>query len=185
MEETRTVVQPALRRRKPRTVTLQPGSWIYVCPCGFPYQVMRLRHVNTKVGTYCFNCHQEIGKYYKVMEERLEFSINPNGVLNCQCFPLLRLHNPIKNCVGAVKQIYLKGVWRGNAKVIAIERMRMDGITPVLSHLAAGISPEEFRQKLRSQCRNRPGINWETQELDYLVLEYIWDSREPKLFQEL
>lgn len=74
---------------------------------------------------------------------------------------------------------------RGNAKIIAIERMRIDGITPVLSHLAAGITPEEFRQKLRLQCRNRPGINWETQELDYLVLEYVRESREPKLFQEL
>lgn len=116
------------------------------------------------------------------MEERLEFAYNPNGVLNCSCFPMLRRHNPIKNCVGAVKQVFLKGVWKGNAKVICVERIRMEGITPAISHLTAGISPDELRKKLREQCRKLPGIDWSTQTLDLMVLEYIRDSREPSLF---
>ena len=46
---------------KHKVVTLQPGRWIYVCPCGFPYQAMRLSRTNTKVGLYCVKCKQEIG----------------------------------------------------------------------------------------------------------------------------
>lgn len=164
-------------------VTLQPGSWIFICPCGFPYQVMRLRHANSKVGTYCFSCRNENGKYYRVMEERLDFPYNPNGILNCTCFAMLRLHNPIKNCVGALKQIYLKDVWKGTAKVINIDRLCLADITPAMSYLSAGLPPEELRKKLKGQCRNRPGINWDTQLLDFMVLEYQKESREPVLFK--
>lgn len=53
---------------------------------------------------YCFKCKQQIGKYYKVMIERIEFIQNWNGKLNCNAFTAMRLHNPVKYCVGAVKR---------------------------------------------------------------------------------
>ena len=52
------------------------------------------------------------------MDERLDFNENWNGKLNCQCFTTIRLHNPIKNCVGAIKQIYLKDRYKGDAKIM-------------------------------------------------------------------
>ena len=52
---------------------------------------------------YCFKCKQSNGKYYKVMDERLEFEDNFNNKLNCQCFTTIRIHQPVRNAIGAVK----------------------------------------------------------------------------------
>ena len=52
------------------------------------------------------------------MDERLEFEDNFNGKLNCRCFTTIRLYHPVRNAIGAVKQIYLKGIWKGNANIL-------------------------------------------------------------------
>lgn len=165
-----------------KTVILTPGRWIFVCPCGGGYIAMRLMRMEPKVGTYCFYCKQEIGKYYQVMNERLDFSENRNGKLNCVCFTMFRLHHPVKNCVGAIKQIYLKNRYKGDAKVMYVHRLTIDKITIPMSKLDSGLSPEELRKEIRGLYKNRPGINWETQLLDFMVLEYLKDTKEPTLF---
>ena len=116
------------------------------------------------------------------MDERLEFEENYNGKLNCQCFTTIRLHHPVKNAVGAIKQIYLKGVWKGNARIMHAATITLDRINLPMAKLDTGLSPEECRKKIRFLYRNRPGIHWETQLLDYMVLEYLKESREPSLF---
>lgn len=117
------------------------------------------------------------------MDERMEFSENYNNKLNCTCFTTVRLHAPIQNAIGAVKQIYLKGVWKGNARVIHAATITLDRINLPMAKLDAGLSPDELCRLLKACYRNRPGINWETQPLDYLVLEYIKESKEPTLFK--
>ena len=52
------------------------------------------------------------------MDERLDFEENFNNKQNCTCFTTIRLHHPVKNAIGAIKQVYLKGVWKGNAKIM-------------------------------------------------------------------
>ena len=180
MEETRTVVQPTVKRVK--STTLTPGRWIYVCPCGFRYTVCRVVRTSNKWMVYCFKCKQQTGKYYKVMDERLEFEENFNGKLNCRCFTTIRLHHPVRNAIGAVKQIYLKGIWKGNAKILQASTITLDRINLPMAKLDSGLMPEECRRLIRNLYRNRPGINWEVQQLDYLLLEYINESKEPKLF---
>ena len=126
MEETRTVVQPAVRRVK--SATLTPGRWIYVCPCGFRYTASRVVRTSGKWMVYCFKCKQQTGKYYQIMDERLEFEENFNGKLNCTCFTTIRLHHPVMNAIGTVKQVYLKGIWKGNAKIMHAATLTLDRI---------------------------------------------------------
>ena len=102
MDETGTVVQPLI---KVKSVTLTRGHWIYVCPCGFQYSVSWVPKTTSKHALYCFRCKGQNGRYYKVMDERLEFTENWNGKLNCSTFTTMRLHNPQKYCVGAIKQM--------------------------------------------------------------------------------
>ena len=116
------------------------------------------------------------------MDERLEFEDNFNNKLNCQCFTTIRIHQPVRNAIGAVKQVYLKGVWKGNARIIHATTITMDRINLPMAKLDSGLMPEECRRLIRNLYRNRPGINWEAQQLDYLLLEYINESKEPKLF---
>lgn len=179
MAEAGTKFQPHVKRAK--VVTLQPGRWIYICPCGFRYIAIRLTRTNHKMGLYCFKCKREIGKYYKIMDERLDFNENWNGKLNCQCFTVIRLHHLIKNCVGAIKQIYLKDRYKGDAKIMHVSRITLDQINLPMAKLDSGLLPDELRAKLREQYKNRRP-NWATQPLDFLVLEYLKDSKEPTLF---
>lgn len=116
------------------------------------------------------------------MDERLEFEENFNGKLNCRCFTTIRLHHPVRNAIGAVKQIYLKGIWKGNAKILQASTITLDRINLPMAKLDSGLMSEECRRLIRNLYRNRPGINWEVQQLDYLLLEYINESKEPKLF---
>ena len=132
---------------------------------------------------YCFHCKMSNGKYYRVMDERMEFDENYNNKLNCNCFTTIRLHAPTKNAVGAIKQIYLKGIWKGNAKIMGVASIRLDQINPTVAKLDADMSPDELRRLLKDCYKNRPGINWDTQLMDYIVLEYIKESKEPTLFK--
>lgn len=172
-----------MSRIKVKSVTLTPGYWIYVCPCGFQYSVSRVTKKEGKWMIYCFKCKEQTGKYYKVMTERIEFTQNWNGKLNCNAFTAMRLHNPVKYCVGAVKQIYLKGVWKGDAKILDVRCIHLSDINLFISKLDTGLSPEDCRQMLRNMYKNRPGINWETQLIDLCLLEYQKESKEPILFK--
>ena len=116
------------------------------------------------------------------MDERLEFTENFNNKLNCICFTTIRLHHPVRNAIGSVKQIYLKGVWKGNAKIMHAATLTLDRINLPVAKLDTGLLPDECRRLIRTLYKNRSGINWEAQQLDYLLLEYINESKEPKLF---
>ena len=169
-------------RKLVKSTTLTPGYWTYICPCGFVTSVARVTRKESKWMIYCFHCKQSNGKYKRVMDEKLEFTQNWNGKLNCNAFTTLRLHNPTKYAVGAIKQIYLRGVWKGNARVIQVNRIKLSEISLFISKLDTGLDPEPLRQMLRTMYKNRPGINWEIQLIDFCLLEYIKESKEPKLF---
>lgn len=55
-------------------------------------------------------------------------------------------------------------------------------INRTMAKLDTGLLPDECRRLIRNLYKNRPGINWETQQLDYLLLEYLRESKEPSLF---
>jgi len=165
-----------------KSVPLSPGRWVYVCPCGARYRVSRVARGGGHHALYCFHCKQQTGKYYKIMDERLEFEENFNNKLNCTCFTTIRLHHPVRNAIGAVKHIYLKGVWKGDAKIMSCSTITLGQINRTMEKLDTGLLPDECRRLIRNLYKNRPGINWETQQLDYLLLEYLKESKEPSLF---
>ena len=76
----------------------------------------------------------------------------------------------------------LKGVWKGNARIIHATTITMDRINLPMAKLDTGLSLEECQRLIKSLYKNRPGINWKTQPLDYMVLEYVKESKEPSLF---
>lgn len=171
-----------LSPKKVRSVPLAPGLWIYVCPCGVRYRVSRVTRGGGNHALYCFHCKRQNGKYYRIMEERIEYKASPNGTLGCECFPMIRLSHPLKNAVGSVKQIYLREVWKGNARIEYTTQVTLSQITAPMSLWMAGVEPERLRRSIREAHRNRPGINWETQTLDFIVLRFLKESKEPTLF---
>ncbi len=116
------------------------------------------------------------------MDERLEFTENFNNKLNCDCFTTIRLYDPIRNAVGAKKHIYLKGIWKGDAVIIDVHRIRLSDISLTVSKIDSALPQEDLRKIIKRFYKDRQGINWETQPLDLLTLEYTKESKEPRLF---
>lgn len=114
-------------------------------------------------------------------KQRLEFEQNWNNKLNCSSFTTIRLHNPRKYCVDAVMSVYLKGIWKGDAKVIDVKTISLDQVNNYISLLDLGLPPDRAKETIRSLYKKQPYVNWQTQQLDLVLLEYIKDSKEPKL----
>lgn len=68
-------------------------------------------------------------------KQRLEFGENRNNKLNCEVFTIIRLHNPKKYCVGIVMSVYLKGIWKGDVRVMDVRTITPDQINNYISYL--------------------------------------------------
>lgn len=116
------------------------------------------------------------------MEEDLVFTRNWNGKLNCECFTTIRLHNPAKYFIGAVKRIKLEKTFKGKATVIAMQGFLLDQLTEFTARIDTGLSATECKTMIRNMYRNNARIDWSTQQLDFVLLEYEKNRNEPKLF---
>ena len=67
-------------------------------------------------------------------------------------------------------------------KKVKTATLTLDRINLPIAKLDTGLLPDECRRLIKSLYKNRPGINWETQPLDYILLEYLKESKEPSLF---
>ena len=55
-------------------------------------------------------------------------------------------------------------------------------INMAMAKIDSGLLPEDCRRLIQSCYKNRPGIKWDSQLLDFMVMEYTKDSKEPSLF---
>lgn len=163
-------------------VHLSRGWWLLVCPCGFRYLPCRVDSPAQKMGVHCFKCKQNNGKYYRVMEQVLEFSHNWNNKLNCGCFTTWRRHNPLKYYQGAVFNIYLKGVFKGKAKVVDLRTLTLDKMNDFGSMLDTGYPVNIFRDMLQKMYQKHR-IDWEIQKWDYCLLQYVDSENKKDLFE--
>ncbi len=114
------------------------------------------------------------------MEQNLDFSYNWNNKLNGKCFTTIRLHNPLKYCVGYVLTVTLKLQPRGRVKILRVTTFTIDKISDYIACLDTGYPAEECKKMLKEMYKNKR-VNWNTQLLDFCLLQYI-ESKEPTLF---
>ena len=106
------------------------------------------------------------------MEQKLEFSYNWNNKLNNLAFSTLRLRNDNRYFKGARFQVYLKGTFKGTAKVEAVNHFTIDKITEFVARIDTGYSASECRKIIREMHKNNPRIDWKTQQLAFSLLVY-------------
>lgn len=165
-------------------ITLNSGRYLPVCECGSKSRIMTLTKLTKKVSTYCFACKEYNTKFIKMNTEDLRFTTNWNGKLNCSCFTTLRLHNESKYVVGAVKNILLSGVLKGQASIIGVQTFLLKDISEYVARIDTALSAKECQQMIRTMYKNYPLINWDNQLLDFVLLKYVSTRYEPKLFEE-
>ena len=167
------------------STTLYSGTYRLVCTCerGHLYAAFEVKRKTERMMPYCWYCKQD-GKFIRVMEEYLDFSTNWNGKLNCTAFSTLRLRDDRKYYVGAKKIVRLKEVHKGMATVVSISYFTIDKINEAIARLDTGYSAEECRKIIMSMYKNRPTIDWFSQQLAFCVL--VYDKKEvdkmPDLF---
>lgn len=115
----------------------------------------------------------------------LNFNYNWNTKLRCRNFTTIRLRNDAKYFKGARFSITLQNYQKGMAKVIDVKFMTLDKVNEWIARLDTGYSAKECREMIKTMYKNAPLIDWKTQELVYVLLE--WENQEgmDNLFEKI
>lgn len=113
----------------------------------------------------------------------LEFKHNYNNKLRCKVFTSLRLPHP-KLKVGAKFNITLCGYQKGIAKIISVDHIRGGELKFEQAKIDTGFNIKETMQILKDTYKNRPCIDWKTQELVLLYLEWEGQERMSDIFNK-
>lgn len=129
------------------------------------------------MAVYCFKCKERKGTYHRIMKQNLEFSTNWNNKLNCECFTTFRRHNPATHVKGAEFDIYLKGVFKGKAKLVDLRVVTLDKVNDFAALLDTGYLAKEFREIVQKMYQKHR-IDWIRQKWDYCLLQYVEEKKE-------
>lgn len=102
--------------------------------------------------------------------DKLQFSYNWNGKLDCQCFTTLRLRNAIKFQVGNAFEIWLNDEDKGQAKIIDVKHLYLDQVSDWIALLDTGYNAEKCKEIIRTMYKNK-NIDWSKQQLAYVLLQ--------------
>lgn len=116
------------------------------------------------------------------MEQILEFSLNSNSKLNCKSFVVIRLRDDKQFFYGAKFEIRLSYMTKGFATIIDIKYIKLKDVNEFISRLSAEESAESFKSLIKQSYKNNKMINWDTQDLAFLLLRY-GDKLEAPLFK--
>ncbi|NDW10467.1 hypothetical protein [Dysgonomonas sp. 520] len=115
--------------------------------------------------------------------DKLDFGYNWNNKLRNRCFTTLRLRNDAKYYKGARFEVLLQGYPKGKAKVVDIKHIRLDHINEWIARIDTGYSARETKDVIKKMYKNKPQIDWNTQQLSYLLLAWEDQEKIPDLFE--
>lgn len=116
--------------------------------------------------------------------EKLDFSYNWNNKLRNRCFTTLRLRNDAKYHKGARFEVSMQGISWGKAKIVDVKILKLDQINEWIARLDTGYSARETKDIIKKMYKNKPYINWDTQELSYPLLAWENQEKTQSLFDE-
>jgi len=116
------------------------------------------------------------------MMDDLNFNHNWNGKLNCEFFTTIRLWNEKKYFVGAKFRHLIKEKFKGHVEVVGVKKIYIHQINDWMAWMDTGYSAKTTQDIIRKMYKNRPTINWDSQQLAYVMLKRIKENIEPKLF---
>lgn len=108
--------------------------------------------------------------------DTLNFTYNWNTKLRGKSFTTIRLRNDAKYYKGAVLSVALQNYPKGKAKVIDVKYLTIDKISEWIARLDTGYSAKECKDLIKAMYKNKPLINWQTQQLAYVLL--AWENQE-------
>lgn len=117
---------------------------------------------------------------------KLTFSYNWNNKLNCLAFTTLRLRNDSKYQVGRAFEINCPDVNPAPVAVLQVKHLRLDQLSEGMCRVDTGYSKVETQKLIRTMYINKPNINWDTQELVWVLLRRLRDeeiNQQEKLFK--
>lgn len=104
--------------------------------------------------------------------DKLQFSYNWNCKLDCQNFTTLRLRNAIKFEVGKCFEVWLKGEYKGQARIVDVKHVLLEQISEWIARLDTGYDAEKCKELIRAMYKTK-GVDWSKQQLAYVLLEKL------------
>lgn len=104
--------------------------------------------------------------------DKLTFSQNWNGKLDCTCFTTLRLRNDKKYFVGKQFEIWLKQEYKGRAQIVDIKYLLLDQISDWIARLDTGYNAEKCKDIIRTMYQ-KSNLDWSKQQFCYVILEKL------------
>lgn len=112
---------------------------------------------------------------------KLNFDRNYNNKLRCRVFTSLRLPDE-KYKKGALLDVQLGGYSKGTVKIIGMSHTSCDKLSEWIAKLDTGFTAKETIKLLKQLYADRPCIDWDTQPLVYLLLEWEGQERMSDIF---
>lgn len=136
-------------------------------------------YVGEKISTYMLreDARREVYRLNGWQIDRLNFSYNWNGKLNNSAFTSIRLWNEKKYVEGREYEVWIGSKNLGYARLVSVKKMKLADINEHIALLDTGYSAAECRGILIKMYKNA-GINWETQQLAYLL--FVFEKKERK-----
>ena len=100
----------------------------------------------------------------------IKFSTNWNGKLNNKTFTTFRPHNPLHYRKGNLFVVDVNGRAFANAKIVAVETMKLHDITEFQARLDAGFSRREFIGLIRKLYKPKAFL-FDRQLFDLILFE--------------
>lgn len=108
----------------------------------------------------------------------IDFTYNANKKLDAESFTTIRLRNDYKYKPDAEFFINLRHerrtINRGLVRVVEVRHIKLNQINNFIAYLDEGCNQVECRRRIEARYKNvQPPINWETQELSFVLLAKI------------
>jgi hypothetical protein len=108
----------------------------------------------------------------------IDFTFNANKKLDADSFTTIRLRNDFKYKPGAEFYVNLRQerrtINRGLVRVVEVRHIFLNQINNFIAYLDEGVNQVECKQRIENRYKNvQPPINWNTQELSFVLLAKI------------
>lgn len=117
------------------------------------------------------------------MSEIIDFKPPYNNKLRCDCFTAILMDNAAYK-KGAIVEISVCGFKKGKAKIYRLSRITLPKVNDWMAKLDAACDAKKFTEDFKANFKNRPAINWETEPLVYLMLEWVDKDRMNSSFEK-
>lgn len=105
----------------------------------------------------------------------LNFSVNWNNKLHCNCYTTFRLHNPKRYIPGTIFDVYLNKHFMHRASVVEVRTLKLEQVNNFIAMVDTGYDTIRFINLVETMYKNIV-TNFNKQKFDFVLLQQLSES---------